>query len=88
MFQHFSGHSARCSERKEDASQVVERTTVIQQLFGGYLRSQIKCLKCHYTSNTSALVADAGSPLGSKCPNCHPDMPQSLEMRVTVARAT
>lgn len=30
----------------------IKETTLIHQIFGGYLRSQIKCAKCKYESNT------------------------------------
>jgi len=31
---------------------IVKRTTLIHQLFGGYLRSQVTCLECKHVSNT------------------------------------
>jgi len=36
----------------------VQRTTLVQQLFGGYLRSQVLCLDCGYQSNTFDPIMD------------------------------
>jgi len=30
----------------------IKETNMIYQIFGGYLRSQVKCLECKYNSNT------------------------------------
>lgn len=30
----------------------LEETTVVHRMFGGYLRSQVKCTRCQYSSNT------------------------------------
>lgn len=29
-----------------------QETTVVHRIFGGYLRSQVKCQRCHHESNT------------------------------------
>eukprot|EP00927_Polykrikos_kofoidii_P035856 TRINITY_DN30365_c0_g1_i1.p1 TRINITY_DN30365_c0_g1~~TRINITY_DN30365_c0_g1_i1.p1 ORF type:complete len:834 (+),score=187.03 TRINITY_DN30365_c0_g1_i1:71-2503(+) len=36
----------------ETLPHVIQHTTMIHQLFGGYLRSQVSCLSCKYKSNT------------------------------------
>ncbi|KAJ3192731.1 Ubiquitin carboxyl-terminal hydrolase 42, partial [Irineochytrium annulatum] len=36
----------------------VKEETVIHQIFGGYLQSQVKCMKCGHPSNTSETVLD------------------------------
>jgi len=35
-----------------------KETTLVHQVFGGYLRSQVRCLQCKTTSNTYDPVLD------------------------------
>ena len=39
-------------ERAGNLSMAVQHTTLIRQLFGGYLRSRIECLQCHNFSHS------------------------------------
>lgn len=39
-------------EKNGEVPLAVQRTTLVHQLFGGYLRSQVVCLVCHNESNT------------------------------------
>lgn len=44
-------NALKCHGRKIKDDRVKE-TSVIHRIFGGYLRSQVKCLQCKYESNT------------------------------------
>ncbi|CAL1540522.1 unnamed protein product [Lymnaea stagnalis] len=41
-----------CLNGESKLDQLSKDTTVINQIFGGYLRSQVTCLRCHAKSNT------------------------------------
>src|ERR1700730_11076723 len=45
-------HGFACLPACSKLPHSVEETTAIHQIFGGYLRSQVRCLKCRAESNT------------------------------------
>eukprot|EP00770_Monocercomonoides_exilis_P008562 MONOS_8520.1-p1 / transcript=MONOS_8520.1 / gene=MONOS_8520 / organism=Monocercomonoides_exilis_PA203 / gene_product=Ubiquitin carboxyl-terminal hydrolase 36 / transcript_product=Ubiquitin carboxyl-terminal hydrolase 36 / location=Mono_scaffold00323:52834-55595(+) / protein_length=754 / sequence_SO=supercontig / SO=protein_coding / is_pseudo=false len=47
-----SAHSKLLPKTKVKIPPKVEATTVIHQIFGGYLQSQVRCAKCGHESNT------------------------------------
>lgn len=44
--------------RKSGAHRLAEETTLVQLIFGGYLRSKIKCTRCHGSSEQSERMLD------------------------------
>ncbi|KAK3123684.1 hypothetical protein QOZ80_8AG0634560 [Eleusine coracana subsp. coracana] len=44
--------------RKGGAHQLAEETTLVQLIFGGYLRSKIRCSRCHVSSEQSERILD------------------------------
>ncbi|KAJ4735717.1 Ubiquitin carboxyl-terminal hydrolase 17 [Rhynchospora pubera] len=43
--------------------QLAEETTLVQLIFGGYLRSKIKCMKCHGSSDRGERMMDLTLPI-------------------------
>lgn len=49
---HRSFIPAAASKQDDKISPAISHTTLVHQLFGGYLRSQVKCQDCKFSSNT------------------------------------
>ncbi|KAG7365057.1 ubiquitin carboxyl-terminal hydrolase [Nitzschia inconspicua] len=61
--QHISGWRERLPVSRLD------ETTFIHRIFGGYFRSQVKCQKCHYCSNTYDPFLDLSLEVSKKSSN-------------------
>mmetsp|Transcript_63822 Transcript_63822/g.78046 ORF Transcript_63822/g.78046 Transcript_63822/m.78046 type:complete len:561 (-) Transcript_63822:59-1741(-) len=54
----FQNSSLKCYKKSDIKNERNKETTIVHKIWGGYLRSQVKCLKCGYESNSYESILD------------------------------